>query len=70
MKTKLYYDCIKFWQEQGVEKEDNLIALASSDIKIFPNDYYKNLAAKLIAEIQQIDNSKKGQNGFLKGLGY
>lgn len=75
----LFYDCCEFWKRMGVQKEDNIIALALADLinvckKNFRlddwNAYYKAIAEKAIAEIKKPKyNEGRGQNGFLAGSG-
>lgn len=61
-----YYDCIEFWKRQGVEKEENLIALALNDCGELTPHYESVLNTILPIVIGVKDKSK---DGFLIGKG-
>jgi hypothetical protein len=77
---ELFNDCLRFWQRLGVEKEENLNALASYDMVFAYKDKvdqrYNN--PELIEKAKQIHktlsdskyNNNRGGTGWLKGLGY
>lgn len=75
----LYEECWLFWQRQGIEKEDNLMACAMYDVVTSKEDgwetynieYYLEKATRLWEDIAiKIPNHEKGKNGFLIGKGY
>lgn len=76
----LYEGCVAFWQRMGVEKEDNLIALACMDVlnafqdKTQPSykiPYYIERGKALVEEMKKPKyNENRGRNGFLKGGGF
>lgn len=76
----LYEECVAFWQRMGVEKEDNLIALACMDVlsafqdKTRPSykiPYYIERGRVLVEEMKNPKyNVNRGRNGFLKGGGF
>lgn len=76
----LYEECIAFWQRMGVEKEDNLIALACLDVlNAFQDEtlwsykmpYYIKRGRALVEEMKKPKyNENRGRNGFLKGGGF
>ena len=61
-----YWDCVKFWQLQGVEKEDNLIALALNDCNEL-TEYYRGVYNRIVPVIMSVKD--KSTKGFLIGLG-
>lgn len=80
MKAKrLYFDCCAFWNRMGVQKEDNIIALALADLQFCGKkdfmieaweSHYKGVAEQAIAEIIQPKyNERRGEEGFLSDSG-
>ena len=75
-----YEDCVAFWQRMGVEKEDNLIALACMDVitafqdktlPFYKIPYYIERGRVLVEEIKNPKyNKNRGCSGFLKGGGF
>lgn len=59
-----YWDCVQFWQRQGVEKEENLIALALNDCGGL-DEHYRRIYADILPTIESAHN--KGADGFLSG---
>lgn len=76
----LYEGCVAFWQRMGVEKEDNLIALACLDVLNAYQDntlpsykipYYIERGRLLVEEINNPKyDYNRGREGFLKGGGF
>lgn len=76
----LYEECVAFWQRMGVEKEDNLIALACLDVlNAFQDNtlpsykipYYIERGRALVEEINNPKyNENRGREGFLKDGGF
>lgn len=77
---ELYKSCVAFWQRMGVEKEDNLIALACLDVLNAYQDntrpsyripYYIERGKALVEKIKNPKyNKNRGHDGFLKGGGF
>lgn len=76
----LYEGSVAFWQRMGVEKEDNLIALACLDVlnafqdetlRSYKMPYYIKRGRALVEEMKKPKyNENRGRNGFLKGGGF
>lgn len=77
---ELYKSCVAFWQRMGVEKEDNLIALACLDVLNAYQDntrpsyripYYIERGKALVEKIKNPKyNKNRGHDGFLEGGGF
>lgn len=71
--SKLYKECISFWQRMGIKKEDNLIALSSLDAfqdktnASYKIPYYIERGKKLIKELSlsKYDNNRGRENWLL-----
>lgn len=76
----LYEGSVAFWQRMGVEKEDNLIALACLDVLNAYQDntipsyripYYIERGKALVEKIKNPKyNKNRVHDGFLKGGGF
>ena len=76
----LYEGSVAFWQRLGVEKEDNLIALACLDVLNAYQDntipsyripYYIERGKALVEKIKNPKyNKNRVHDGFLKGGGF
>lgn len=80
-RQSVLYECsVAFWQRMGVEKEDNLIALACLDVlnafqdktlRSYKMPYYIKRGRVLVEEIKNPKyNKNRGHDGFLKGGGF
>ena len=77
--TWMFYDNCRFWHSMGVQKEDNVIALALADMNLacrIPyriddwKSYYKEIYERIIIEIKNPKyDERRGLNDFLLGSG-
>ena len=76
---KLYNDCLEYWQNVGVEKEDNCMALAMLDVvnakvegwERYSVDFYLDKGREICRELMREEyNENRGRSGWLKDKGF
>ena len=75
---KLFQDCVRFWEECGIAREDNIIAMAALDVvnakvdgwEMYNVSHYIERARAICRELSDKKyDSGRGKSGWLVGKG-